>query len=46
MFTINGLLISAKSAAAINPKVSTTYDILTVQPDEIEGTLLLGTGLA
>jgi hypothetical protein len=46
MFTFGGLLINAKSPAEINPKVSTTYDILRVHPGKIEHTLFLGTGLA
>jgi hypothetical protein len=46
MFTIGGLLISAKGPPEINLKILTTRDILAIQPDEVEGTLLPGTGLA
>ena len=46
MLIIGGLLISAKSPLEINRKIPTTRDSLTVHPDEIEGTLLLGTGIA
>jgi len=46
MLIIGGLLISAKSPLEINRKIPTTRYSLTVHPDEIEGALLLGTGIA
>jgi hypothetical protein len=46
MLIIGGLLISVKSPLEINRKIPTTQDSLPVHPDEIEGALLLGTGIA